>query len=175
MQGKTPKELFVTMLSELRHGHERSTKILQEISQAAQDSDVKEALDARLFVADSIRDRIDQCFKLIGETPVKSSGRLYDTFVEEVRKDVAEIQNPAVRNFYVLSRASQLVHLRAAEYKALIAAADLTGHYGVAVLLESCLADKLAFAERTARLIRALAQIKFAEKVAEKVAARSVA
>jgi hypothetical protein len=37
---------------------------------------------------------------------------------------------------------------------ALIAMADLTGHYGVGVLLESCLADKLAFAERTRRLIR---------------------
>lgn len=175
MQGKTPKELFVTMLSELSYGHERSTKILQEISQAAQDPDIKEALDARLFVADSIQDRIDQCFKLIGETPVKSTGRLYDTFIEEVRRDVAEIPNQTTRNLYVLARVSQLVHLRAAEYKALIAAADLSGHYGVAVLLESCLADKLAFAERTARLIRALAQIKFAEKVAEKVAARSVA
>jgi ferritin-like metal-binding protein YciE len=172
MQGKTPKELFVAMLSELRQGHERSTKILQEIGQAAQDPDVKEALEARLFVADSIRDRIDQCFKLIGESPVKSSGRLYDIFVEEVRKDVAEIQNPTARNLYVLARASQLVHLRAAEYKSLIAAADLSGHYGVAVLLESCLADKLAFAERTARLIRALAQIKFAERLAEKVAGK---
>jgi hypothetical protein len=30
----------------------------------------------------------------------------------------------------------------------------VTGHYGVGVLLESCLADKLAFVERTRRLIR---------------------
>jgi ferritin-like metal-binding protein YciE len=171
MQGKTPKELFVTMLSELRHGHDRSTKILQEISEAAQDPDVKEALEARVFVSQSIQERIDQCFKLIGESPLKSSGRLYDAFVEDVRKDIAEIQNPTARNLYVLARASQLVHLGAAEYKALVATADLSGHYGVAVLLESCLADKLAFAERTSRLIRELARIKFAEKVAAKTAA----
>jgi len=37
---------------------------------------------------------------------------------------------------------------------ALIAAADSTGHPAVGVLLESCLADKLAFVERTRRLIR---------------------
>ena len=37
---------------------------------------------------------------------------------------------------------------------ALIAAADVTGHPAVGVLLESCLADMLAFAERTKRLIR---------------------
>jgi hypothetical protein len=49
------------------------------------------------------------------------------------------------------------------EYVALIAAADLTGHYGVGVLLETCLADKLAFIERTRRLIR--------ERIAQRVAA----
>jgi hypothetical protein len=37
---------------------------------------------------------------------------------------------------------------------ALIAMADVTGHFGVGVLLESCLADKVAFVERTRRLIR---------------------
>lgn len=46
------------------------------------------------------------------------------------------------------------MHLRIGEYMALIAASDVTGHYGVGVLLESCLADKLAFVERTRRLIR---------------------
>ena len=46
------------------------------------------------------------------------------------------------------------MHLRIAEYEVLIAAADLTGHYGVGVLLESCLADKLVFVERTRQLIR---------------------
>jgi hypothetical protein len=35
----------------------------------------------------------------------------------------------------------------------LIAAAEMTGHYGVGVLLESCLAENIAFAERTRRLI----------------------
>jgi hypothetical protein len=41
------------------------------------------------------------------------------------------------------------------EYVALIAAADITGHPGVGVLLESCLAEKLAFVERARRLISA--------------------
>jgi hypothetical protein len=58
---------------------------------------------------------------------------------------------------------SHLLHLRIGEYVALIAAADLTGHYGVGVLLETCLADKLAFVERTRRLIR--------ERIAHKLGA----
>ena len=52
------------------------------------------------------------------------------------------------------------------EYVALIAAADITGHFGVGVLLESCLADKLAFVERTRRLIRNLIEGKMAARLA---------
>jgi hypothetical protein len=55
---------------------------------------------------------------------------------------------------FILAKASRLMHLRVGEYIALIAAADVTKHPAVGVLLESCLADKLAFAERTKRLIR---------------------
>ena len=44
---KNPKELFVTLLSDARQGTERSIKIYQEISQAAQDPDIKEALESR--------------------------------------------------------------------------------------------------------------------------------
>ena len=57
--------------------------------------------------------------------------------------------------------------MRIGEYVALTAAADLADHHGVAVLLETCLADKLAFVERNRRLIRRIAQ----ERVAERFAA----
>jgi ferritin-like metal-binding protein YciE len=171
MPVKDPKELFLLMLSDLRQGTERTTKIFEEISQMVQDPDVKEALEARVFVSQKILSTLDQCFKLIGEQPVKRSGRLYEVFAEDFRRELAEMQNPTVRKLFILAKASHLLHLRIAEYKALIAAADLSGHYAVGVLLESCLADKLAFAERTQRFIRAIAET----KVAEKLAARSVA
>ena len=83
---------------------------------------------------------------------MKLSGHLYEVFAEDFRKELAEIQNPTVRHLFILAKINHLIHLRIAEYKALIAAADLSGHYGVGVLLESCLADKLALAERTRRV-----------------------
>ena len=152
---KNSKELYVTMLSGLRQGAERTTKFFQEMSQAAHDSDIKEALEARAFVSDKILNTLDECFKLIGEKPVKTNGRLYDVFVEDFRRELSEIQSVEAKRLFVLAKANALIHLRIGEYVALIAAADLTGHYGLGVLLESCLADKLAFVERTRRLIRA--------------------
>jgi len=103
---------------------------------------------------------LDRCFKLIGEKPVSTSGRWQEVFVEDFRREVAEIQSPAAEALFVLIKANHLMHLRMAEYVALIAMADVTGHLGVGVLLESCLADKLAFIERTRRLIRHTIEIK---------------
>jgi ferritin-like metal-binding protein YciE len=161
MPVKTPKELCVAMLSELRHGAERSQKIYEELGQAAQGPEIKEALDARELVSSQIMNRLDECFKLIGEKPAKISQRLHDVFIEDFRRELNEIQGSVARKIFVLAKASHLAHLQVATYITLIAAADTLGHPGVGVLLESCLADKLAFMERTRGLIRA----QIAEKV----------
>jgi len=166
MPVNNPKELFVRMLSDLRQGSERSTKILQELGDAAQNPEVKAALEARAFVAEKTLATIDECFKLIGERPVKASGRFYETFVEDFRRELAEIQLPLARHLFVLAKMSHLIHFRIGEYIALIAAADVTGHPGVGVLLESALADKLALLERTKRMLRNIVQTKIAERVA---------
>jgi hypothetical protein len=75
-------------------------------------------------------------------------------FVEDFRKEISEIQSPIARRIFVLAKANRLMHLRIGEYVALIAVSDVTGHPAVGVLLESCLADKLAFVQRTRRLMR---------------------
>ena len=171
MSVQNPKELFVQLLSGLRNGAERSTKIYQEIGKMAEDRDVKEALEARAFVSEKVLATLDQCFKLIGEQPVKITSRLHDILVEDFRRELAEIQNPVAKQLFVLAKVIHLTHLRIAEYVALVAAADITGHHGVAVLLESCLADKLAFVERTRRMIRHAVESNVAKRMSERVAA----
>ena len=105
-------------------------------------------------------------FKLLGEQPVKLSGRLHDVFVEDFRKELAEIQSPEAKRLFILAKASHLIHLRIGEYMALVAAADVSGNYGVGVLLESCLGDTLAFVERTKRLIRNVVEARVAAAAA---------
>jgi len=164
MPVKTPKEVFVTLLSDVRQGTEKAAKIYQEIGQMAQDPQIKEALEARAFISEKTLEKLDQCFKLIGEQPVKLTGRLQEVFVEDFRKEVNEIQSPVARHLFILAKLSHLNHLRIGEYVALVAAADIAGHHGVGVLLESCLADKMAFNERTRRLIRNVIETKVTER-----------
>jgi ferritin-like metal-binding protein YciE len=165
MPVKNPRELFVMLLSDVRQNTERSAKIIQEISQQAQDPDVKEALESRAWITEKDLSAIDKCFQMIGERPVQLSGRLEEVFVEDFRKEVTEIQNPVAKSVFLLSKVSRLSHLRVAEYEVLVEAAELSGHYAVGLLLESCLADKLVFIERTRRLIRGLVATKIAARV----------
>jgi ferritin-like metal-binding protein YciE len=164
MPAKTHKETFLVLLSHVREGTEKATKIYDELGQVVQDPQVKDALEARAFVSQNILAKIDQCFKIIGEQPVKLSGRLQDTFLEDFRKEVNEMQSPTARRFFVLAKFVQLAHLRIGELAVLVAAADATGHYGVGVLLESCLADSHAFVERTRRLIQGIIEVRVAER-----------
>src|SRR5215471_18858910 len=68
---KDKKQLFVTMLSHLRQGTERMNQAYQEFGQAAQNPQVKEALESRAFISEGILERLDRCFKLIYAQPVK--------------------------------------------------------------------------------------------------------
>ena len=49
---KNPKELFVTLLSDVRQNTERSAKLYQEIGQAAQEPEIKEALESRAWITE---------------------------------------------------------------------------------------------------------------------------
>lgn len=166
MPVQNPKELFIRLLSDLRQSTERSIKFYQELSQQAGEPDVKEALEARAFISEQVLATQDQCFKLIGEQPMKGTSRLQEIFVEDFRKELGEIQNPVAKHVFILAKAIHLTHLRIAEYMALIGIADVTGHYGVGALLESCLADKIAFVERTRRLIRNIAEARAERRMA---------
>ena len=162
MPVKNPKELFVMVLSHARQGTERSIATYKELGELAQNSEIQEALAARSFVSQQTVEKLDEAFKLIGEKPASLSGQLHD--VEDFRRELLDIQSPEARRLFVLATANHLSHLRTAEYVTLVAAADISGHPGVGVLLESCLADHLAFVERTKRFIRSVIEAKMAAR-----------
>ena len=166
MPAKNPKEAFLFLLSNVRQAQERTTTILDEISKVATHPEIKEALESRHFVSEKIVSTLDEAFKMLGEKPMPITGRLQEVFLEDFRKELAEMQSPEAKRLFILAKLIHLFHLRVGEYVALIAAADMTGNFGVGVLLESCLADKLAFAERTRRLLRKVAETRIAERAA---------
>ena len=166
MPARNPKEVFLMLLSNVRNRTDRQSEIYQEIGKHAEEPEIKEAIEGRAFVSKQILAKLDECFRIINEKPVNSTSKLQETFLEDFRKEVTEIQSPIAKRLFVLAKLSHLAHLRMAEYEVLVAAADLAGHHGVGVLMETCLADKLAFAERNRRLIRRVVEEKRAERAA---------
>jgi ferritin-like metal-binding protein YciE len=164
MTVNSPQEMFVLLLSDVRRKTERSIDFYQEASKIAEEPEIREAIDARAFVAQKSLDKIDEAFRLINQKPVTLTGRTEEVFVEDFRRELAEIKLPLVRRIFVLSKLMHLTHWRIGEYVALVAAADATGHYGVGVLLESCLGDYLAFVERNRRIIRKAVELKAATR-----------
>ena len=163
---KAPKELFVMLLTDVRQGAEKAEKIYEEIGQVVQEPHIKEALQARAFAAGKVLATLEECFRLLGEQPAKLSGRLQETLIEDFRRELAEIQTPVARRIFALVKLNHVAQFHTGEYRALIAAAEAVGHHGVSLLLETCLATRQAFMERTQRFLRQLVEEKIAERAA---------
>ena len=101
MATTNPKEVFLMLLSDARRNTERSAATYREISEMAENPDVKEALEARAFIEDKNLETLDECFEMIEEKPVKLNGRLQEIFVEDFKRELAEIQSPAARHLYI--------------------------------------------------------------------------
>ena len=148
------KETFVLLLNDLRQGAEKANEFFRELVPIVQEPEVKEIVEARVFLSGKIIETLDQCFKLMGEKPAPLNGSFLEIFFEDFREELGGIQSSEAKHLFILAKANTLLHIRIGQYTALTAAADASGHYGVASLLESCHADKLAFAERVRRLIQ---------------------
>jgi ferritin-like metal-binding protein YciE len=75
---ENPYELFILLLSNVRQGTELTTQMFQDCSKITQNADAKEALAARVFASQRVVEKLDECFKVIGDESVKLSGRLRD-------------------------------------------------------------------------------------------------
>src|SRR5690349_19406866 len=122
----TPQELFVAMLSNVMHREEKLADILAHIAGVAQDADIKQAIDSRVFLREQMVSALYRCFKLIDAQPIKPETRLHDVFVEDFKREVAAIEGPLAKRLFVLAKINHLVHLHVGEYIAMTAMADIT-------------------------------------------------
>lgn len=166
MEIKDREQLFLTLLSNVRKGAERSSEIYHKLSDVAERPEVKEALTARAFVSEKVLGTIDECFTLLNKKPVETSGQFEEGWFEDFRNKLSEIKTPELRHLFIMSKAHQFNQFRMGEYVVLIEMANAMGHYGVSLLLGTCLADKEAFMARTRHLLRAVIEGRIEQRMA---------
>jgi hypothetical protein len=154
MQVNDSPTLFNLMLADLRQSTERSKQTFQELKQVVPDTDIRDAMQSGVLLADYILGKMDQCCEIADQQRPRVREGLDEAFVEDFRREVAQIHSPEARALFVLAKASQLIQLHMGIEPALVALADLAGHYHVGMLLDDCMEEKLAFAERNRRLIQ---------------------
>ncbi len=162
MSVQNPRELYVTLLSDLRRHEEHVAHSLREIGETAEDPEIRQTLTALTYLSDRTRDTLDQCFAMIGEKPVELDDRIQEAFIENFRNMITELESPVAKTLYIATKANELMYLRVGEYKTLIAMSRISGNHGVALLLESCLTDKLTFVERIRYRVRTMVESEFA-------------
>jgi Domain of unknown function (DUF892) len=165
VMSEEPQGIFVTLLSEARQNAEKAVELHKELAEMAGDhAQIKELIEAHAFIAAKALEHLDLSFKLIGARPVVVKARLHhEVFVEELRKHLAEIKSPIARHIFFLAKLAHLNHIRIGEFEALLAA-NVTGHQGVATLLEAAKAARVAAAERTRDLARRIVEVKVLER-----------
>ncbi len=154
MTYKEPKDFFLKLLSNVHKNEENLGDILKTLREKAEDKDTKEYLDSLSFLSKKNQEIIEKCFNLIGEQPLPVDDKLKEMFLEDFRREFNALETPLVKFFYFKSAVNYLINARIGEWTTLVAMADISGNRGVGVLLESCLAEKMAFVERTRRHIR---------------------
>jgi hypothetical protein len=82
------------------------------LAEVAQDPNIKEAQRSRAFSQDNILSSLGRCFQLIRANPVPLNEHLHEVYVEDFRRELAEIQAPAAQALFVLVKANHLVYLR---------------------------------------------------------------
>jgi len=170
------EDLFVTMLSKVHGSEQRLQKVVDELSQAAQDQDVKDILSVRAYLTQQNVGNIEKCFQLIGKQPVQPDYRFADVWIEDVHRELGAIQNPTLKTLYALDQARKIQNYHIGQYAALTLMASVWGNDAVTTLLEHCLTDKVEFVERTREMFRELGRralgAKARERVKEKVEER---
>lgn len=148
------QQVFLLLLNNARHSTDRTRRFYDEISHYAPYADIKADLQARAVIANNTLSILDECLRLMGAEPTRIRSRMEEVFADDFRHELIEIQSPAAIALYILAKVSHLQNLRTGEYVALAATAEVTGHADVAALLERCLADHIALAGKTRRMIR---------------------
>lgn len=148
------EELFYGLLSDVLAREQFQSGFWDQLSQQAQDPEVKDILTVRGYFAKQDAANIEKCFQLLGKQPTRPNVQAYQTMLEDWRRELDSIQNPTMRGLYVLAKIRHIQNWRIGEYMTLAWMAEAVGNVAVASLIEHNLADTVDFVERTRERFR---------------------
>ncbi len=136
------QQLFVKELRDLYDAENQITEALPKLIDAAQHSDLKNALRQHLSVTQQQIARLDRIFQMMNEKPTGETCKGMKGVIKEGDEIVSQGGDPSTVDAGIISAAQRVEHYEMAGYGTVRTYAELLGQNEMARLLEQTLKEE---------------------------------
>ena len=141
---KSLNDLFVHTLQDIYYAEQQITKNLPKMIDKVSDSQLKQGLQSHLAETKNQITRLEQVFKMHGESPKAVTCPAIDGILEEAQEIMGDASDAEVLDAAALAAAQAVEHYEIARYGTLIAWARELGRNDCATVLKQTLAEEKA-------------------------------
>jgi len=137
-------DLFVHTLQDIYYAEQQITKALPKMIEKATDPQLKQAFQSHLAETKNHVTRVEQVFKMHGESPKAVTCPAIDGIISEAKEIMADASDPEVLDAAALAAAQAVEHYEITRYGTLAAWARQLGRNDCAGVLEQNLDEEKA-------------------------------
>jgi ferritin-like metal-binding protein YciE len=141
---KSLNDLFVHTLQDIYYAEQQIIKNLPKMIDKVSDSQLKQGLQSHLAETKNQVTRLEQVFKMHGESPKAVNCPAIDGILEEAQEIMGDASDAEVLDAAALAAAQAVEHYEIARYGTLIAWARELGRNDCATVLKQTLAEEKA-------------------------------
>ena len=136
------EDLFLEQIEDLYDAEHRIIRALPKMSEAAQDPDLKRALDKHLAETRNQVDRLDTIFRSLKKTPERETCEAMKGLIREGEDMVSAKGSAEVRDAAIIAAAQRVEHYEIAGYGTARSLAQSLGHTEAVRLLGQTLQEE---------------------------------
>lgn len=136
------KELLLDELQDLYSAENQRVKALPKMAESASNPKLKEGFETHLQETRGHVDRLEQCFRILGEKTKEKTCHAMQGLVQEGEEAIDEEGSDAVRDAQLIGAAQRVEHYEIAAYGTARAFAETLGEDEVADLLQQTLDEE---------------------------------
>jgi ferritin-like metal-binding protein YciE len=159
---KTLDDLFVHTLQDIYYAEHQITKALPKMIQKVSDPALKKGFETHLTETENQIKRLEQVFKMHGQTPKAVDCPAIDGIIKEANEVAGEVADKEVLDAALLASAQAVEHYEITRYGTLIAWAEQLGRSDCATVLQQNLDEEKA----TDKKLTSIAESKVNRKAA---------
>ena len=136
------RDLLIDELQDLHDAENRLIKALPKMAKAASHEELKDGFQEHLEQTRGHVDRLERCFKLLGEKARSKTCHAMKGLIEEGKEAIEEDAPDAIRDAKMIGAAQRIEHYEMAGYGTARAFAETLGETKVANLLQETLDEE---------------------------------